>query len=84
MTSEENTYEIYYDNEGDFLEVSFGEPAEEGTTDEIEQGVFVTRDIGSERVTDIGILDFRKRAGLLNEVLKKFNIKLPLTLGVGK
>jgi len=35
MNTENNTYETNYDKEGDFLEVSFGEPAKEGTTEEI-------------------------------------------------
>lgn len=52
------TCEIYYDKEGDFLEVSFGEPAREGTTEEIKRGIFVTRDADSKNITDIGILGF--------------------------
>ena len=60
MKTENNTYEIYYDKEGDFLEVSFGEPAKEGTTEEIEPGIFITRDIEKGAITDIGILDFKK------------------------
>ena len=42
MNKENQTYEIYYDKEGDFLEVSFGESAKEGTTEEIERGIFIT------------------------------------------
>lgn len=74
------TYEIYYDREGDFLEVSFGEPAEEGTTEEIEPGVFVTKDIESERITDIGIISFKERVGILNKIMAKFKIDFPLDI----
>ena len=79
---EHNTYEIYYDEEGDFLEVSFDEPAEEGTTDEIEQGIFITRDTKTNRITDIGILDFKKRTQILKQILDKVNLKLPLKISV--
>jgi len=80
MTNEENTYDIYYDKEGDFLEVSFGEPAEEGTTEEVEPGIFVTRDITTKQIRNIGILDFRTRVQILRKILKRFNLNLPLEI----
>ena len=82
MNIENQTYEVYYDKEGDFLEVSFGESAEEGTTEEIEEGIFITRDIETGKITDIGILDFKKRVWVLAKILKKFNIELPLKIDV--
>ena len=82
MDLENNTYEIYYDKEGDFLEISFGEPAEEGTTEEIEPGVFITRDIKKKAITDIGISDFKKRVHVLAKILKRFNMELPLKIDV--
>ena len=82
MNLENNTYEIYYDKEGDFLEVSFEEPAKEGTTEEIEDGIFITKDIETGRITDIGILDFKKRVYVLSKILKKFNMNLPLKIDV--
>ncbi len=82
MNIENNTYEIYYDKEGDFLEVSFGEPAKEGTTEEIESGIFITRDIETKTITDIGILDFKKRVDILSKILKKFNMELPLKIDI--
>ena len=82
MNTENNTYEIYYDEEGDFLEVSFGEPAKEGTTEEIESGIFITRDIETKTITDIGILDFKKRVSILGKILKKFNMNLPLKIDI--
>jgi len=81
MVVEENaTYDIYYDKEGDFLEVSFGEPASEGTTEEIEQGVFITRNIDTKRITNVGILNFKKRTQLLKKILNRFNLQLPLEI----
>ena len=82
MNKENQTYEIYYDKEGDFLEVSFGESAKEGTTEEIEKGIFITRDIEKKAITDIGILDFKKRAEVLKRILNKFNIRIPLKIGI--
>jgi len=82
MDTENNTYEIYYDKEGDFLELSFGEPAEEGTTEEVESGIFITRDIESGKITDIGILDFKKRVDILTKILKRFNMEIPLKIDV--
>ena len=82
MNLENNTYEIYYDKEGDFLEVSFEEPAKEGATEEVEEGIFITRDTETGRITDIGILDFKKRVYVLTKTLKKFNMELPLKIDV--
>ena len=82
MSPENNTYEIYYDKEGDFLEISFEEPAKEGTTEEIEQGVFITRDIETKRITDIEILDFKKRVDVLGKILKRFGMKMPLKIDI--
>ncbi|MBS3088593.1 hypothetical protein J4402_02320 [Candidatus Pacearchaeota archaeon] len=80
MINDESTYDIYYDKEGDFLEVSFGEPATEGTTEEVEQGIFVTRDITTNQIKNIGILDFRTRVQILRKILKQFNLNLPLEI----
>ena len=73
---------VYYDKEGDFLEVSFGGPAKEGTTEEVEPGVFVTRDNKKKIITDIGILGFKKRVSILARVLKRFNMNFPLKIDI--
>ena len=41
---------VYYDEEGDFLEISVGEPAESNAT-EIGQGIFLRRDSELLRVS---------------------------------
>lgn len=81
---EHNTYDIYYDKEGDFLEISFGEPASEGTTDEIEPGIFITRDINTKKIKNVGILDFKEKANILKQILNKINISLPIEISVAK
>ena len=73
---------VYYDEKGDFLEVSFGEPAISGTTEEIEPGIFITREIKTKKITDIGILDFKKRVDVLARILKKLNIDVPLKIDI--
>ncbi len=78
--NEDQTYDVYYDQKGDFLEVSLGEPAEEGTTEEIESGVFITREADTKEVKNIGILDFKKRVIVLKHILKKLNISFPLDI----
>ncbi len=76
------TYDIYYDNEGDFLELSFGEPAQEGTTEEIEKGIFITKDVSSNEIRNIGILDFKKRVEVLKRILQKVNLDFPLKISI--
>ncbi len=82
MNEENNTYEVYYDKEGDFLEISLGEPVKEGTTEEIEPGIFITRDIDTKKITDVGILEFKRRVEILNKILQRFNISFPLDINV--
>ncbi|MEK6909373.1 MAG: hypothetical protein AABX23_04955 [Nanoarchaeota archaeon] len=77
-----NTYDVYYDEEADFLEVSFDQPAMSGTTEEVQTGVFVTRDIKTNNVTNVGILSFKKRVNLLKIVLTSLNKKLPIEISV--
>ncbi len=79
---EHKTYDLYYDEEADFLEVSFEEPAKLGTTEEIQEGVFVTRDVDTNRVTNVGILSFKKRVNLLKVVLASLNKKFPLEISI--
>ena len=77
---EHKTYDVYYDEDADFLEVSFEEPAKSGTTEEVQEGVFVTRDIDTKRVANVGILSFKKRVNLLKIVLASLNKRLPIEI----
>lgn len=77
-------YSIYYDEEGDFLEITFSEPPEMEYTDEIEEGVFITKTEDTEEVYSIGILSFKKRVNILNRILMKFNKKLPKEIDISK
>ncbi len=79
---ENNTYEIYYDEEGDFLEVFFGEPTK-CYTEEPEQGIFIRKDQISHEIKSIGILSFKKRGyQLLNSLLIKHNKRFPIQFSI--
>ncbi|MEK6859889.1 MAG: DUF2283 domain-containing protein [Nanoarchaeota archaeon] len=76
---ESKTYNIYYDEESDFLEVFFGEPSE-SYAEEVEPGIFVRRDDQTDKVTSINILSYKKRADVLRSLLKKINLRLPINI----
>lgn len=58
---------VYYDEEGDFLEISAGKPARCYAT-EIKPGVFLRKDEKTEEVKSVGILEFKKRSKPLKDV----------------
>ncbi len=76
------TFDIYYDEEGDFLELTFGLPPKDCLTDEIEEGVFVTKNEKTNELYGIGILSFKKRAEILRNILNKFKIRFPLEINI--
>tara|TARA_Y100000310_G_scaffold339442_2_gene432089 strand:- start:876 stop:1127 length:252 start_codon:yes stop_codon:yes gene_type:complete len=82
--TEQETYDIYYDEAGDFLEVTFGVPPETEHSEEIEPGVFITRDEVSEEIKGIGILGFKKRVEILKRILDRFNKRLPIEVSIAK
>ena len=82
MAKESETYDIYYDEAGDFLEISFGIPPKTEYSEEIEPGVFVTKDEKTEEIKSVGILNFKKRVEILNKILSRFNKKLPLEINI--
>lgn len=77
---ENNTYDVYYDQDGDFLEITFGLPPENEGTEQIEPGIFITRNTETNEISAIGILGFKKRCHILNEILQKMNISFPLNI----
>jgi len=77
-----HTYDIYYDEEADFLEITFDVPPQKEYTDEIEEGVFITKDEETNEIKGIGILSFRGRVEILKRILNKVNMKLPLNISI--
>ena len=76
--------DIYYDEEGDYLEVSFGAPPENEYTEQLDSEVLITRDENTDEVKSIGIIAFKKRVNTLKEVLKKLNLSMPLEVSISK
>jgi hypothetical protein len=74
------TYDIYYDPEGDFLEITLGTPPEKSYADEIEPGVFISKDEETDKAFAVGILSFKRRCHVLNDILKSMNINFPLNI----
>lgn len=77
----ENRYEIHYDEDTDFLEVFFGEPAP-SISEEVEPDIFIRRDEENNEIKSIMIFGFKKRgAEILRKILERINLRLPLTVG---
>ena len=76
------TYEIYYDEVGDFLEVFFGEPTK-CYTEAPEQGIFIRKDKQTDEIKSLGILSFKKRGNtILTSLLAKVNKTLPIHISI--
>ena len=58
---------VYYDEEGDFLEISAGKPSK-CIASELGNGIFLRKDEKSEEVKSIGTLGFKKRAKDLKDI----------------
>lgn len=78
------TFDIYYDEAGDFLEISFGLPPETEYTEDMKDGIFVTKDRETNEIKSIGIINFKKRAkeSILKRVLKQLGISIPLEISI--
>ncbi len=63
---------IYYDEEGDYLEIFVGEPRS-NYGEEIAPGITIFKDEETNEIVGMGILDFRKRSKSLQEM----KIELP-------
>lgn len=76
-----STFNVYYDEESDFLEVFFGEPSE-SYAEEVEPGVFLRKDDKTDEVKSIGILSYKTRTKVLYNLLKKINLRLPFSINL--
>jgi hypothetical protein len=77
----EESYEIHYEKESDFLEVLFGEPSKAIAT-EVQEGVFVRKDIKTGEIKSVGIVGFKKRVQLLRKILASYNKEFPLEISI--
>ena len=76
------TYDIYYDVEGDFLEIAFGISSKKNYVEEPEEGIFIRKDDITGEVIGIGILSFKKRTEVLARFLQEMNISIPINISV--
>ena len=70
---------VYYDEEGDFLEIAVGKPAK-CYAEEVNPGVFLRIDEKTEEVKSIGILGFKERS----KELKDIKLNLPIDISLSK
>ena len=56
---------VYYDEEGDYLEIRIGEPRE-NYGEELSDDITIFKDEKTDEVVGIGILNFKDRANLNN------------------
>jgi len=64
---------LYYDEEGDFLEINIGDYTE-GYFKNLGDGIFERVDKTTEKVTGLAIMSFRKRT----EGLKELQLNIPM------
>ena len=80
----QETFDVYYEELGDFLEISFGIPPKTEYTEDMEEGIFITKDRETQEVKSIGIIGFKKRAKetILKRVLKQLGMSIPLKINI--
>ena len=76
--------DVYYDEETDYLEISFGAPPETEYTEQYESEVLITRDAKTNEIKSIGIVAFKKRTDILKSILKKIGMSIPLDISIPK
>lgn len=68
---------LYYDEEGDYLDIFIGEP-KANYGEEVAEGVTVFKDEKTDEIIGIGILNFKKRAKSLQEI----KLDIPIDIGL--
>jgi uncharacterized protein YuzE len=69
---------VYYDEEGDYLEIRIGEPTE-NYGEEVSDDITIFKDEKTDEVVGIGILNFKKRS---KSNLNNIEIDLPIDIGL--
>ena len=73
----EKQMRIYYDEEGDFLQIMFREPTED-YGDHISKDIVFFKDVNSDEIIGIGVYNFKKHSKDLNNILINLPIKINL------
>ena len=74
----ESKMNIYYDDEGDFLEITVSNHPSESYCEDVHEDVFVRKDENTGEVKSIGIIGFTKRTAVLRELLTKLKLAFPI------
>tara|TARA_Y100000310_G_scaffold324156_1_gene385659 strand:- start:499 stop:735 length:237 start_codon:yes stop_codon:yes gene_type:complete len=72
-----NNLRVYYDEEGDFLEIGIGKPVK-GYFKDLGDDIFERRDEKTDEIKGYAIFNFKKRT----KKLKDINISLPEELKI--
>lgn len=67
---------IYYDEEGDFLEITIANPPKESYCEDIHEDVYIRKDENTGEVIGIGILNFKYHSEDLKDILSNAPIKI--------
>jgi uncharacterized protein YuzE len=67
---------VYYDDEGDYLEIRIGDPTENYGED-MNDDITIFKDEKTDEVVGVGILNFKKRTNLNN-----LEVNLPIDIGM--
>ncbi len=70
---------LYYDEEGDFFEMSIGKPTK-CYAEQIEPGIFLRKDESTKEVKSIGILGFKSRSKDLKDIILNLPIEINFSL----
>ncbi len=68
--------DIYYDEEGDFLEITIVNPPKESYCEDVNEDVFIRKDQDSGEAIGIGILNFKRHSHDLKSILQKVPLKI--------
>jgi len=71
---------IYYDEEGDFLEITVANPPEESYCEDVNEDIFLRKDEETGEVIGIGILNFKENSKDLKDILAKVPVKINFEL----
>ncbi len=67
---------IYYDEEGDFLEITIINPPRESYCEDIHEDIFLRKNEENGEVIGIGILNFRLHANNLKNLLANVPVRI--------
>ncbi len=68
--------DIYYDEEGDFLEITIMNPPKESYCEDVNEDVFVRKAEGTGEVVGIAVLNFKEHTKDLRDILVNVPIEI--------